>query len=57
MRCARASSPTSSLTNPHSPAYYRINGIVRNVDAWYVAFDVKPGDRLYLPPEQRVHIW
>jgi endothelin-converting enzyme/putative endopeptidase len=45
------------LTNPHAPAEYRVNGIVRNVDAWYAAFDVKPGDKLYLPPEQRVHIW
>jgi endothelin-converting enzyme/putative endopeptidase len=45
------------LTNPHSPAEYRVNGIVRNVDAWYAAFNVKPGDKLYLPPDQRVHIW
>ena len=45
------------LTNPHSPAEYRVNGIVRNVDAWYAAFNVKPGDKLYLPPEKRVHIW
>jgi predicted metalloendopeptidase len=46
-----------ALTDPHSPPYFRVNGIVRNVDAWYAAFDVKPGDKLYLPPEQRVHIW
>ena len=45
------------LTNPHSPAEYRVNGIVRNVDAWYAAFNVKPGDRLYLPPQMRVHVW
>jgi putative endopeptidase len=45
------------LVDPHSPAEYRVNGIVRNVDAWYAAFNVKPGDRLYLPPDQRVHIW
>ena len=45
------------LTDPHSPASYRVNGAVRNMDAWYKAFDVKPGDKLYLPPEQRVHIW
>jgi len=45
------------LTDPHSPARYRVNGAVRNMDAWYKAFDVKPGDRMYLPPEQRVHIW
>jgi len=30
---------------------------VRNVDAWYAAFDVKPGDQLYLPPQERVRIW
>jgi len=45
------------LSDPHSPAYYRVNGIVRNVDAWYDAFGVKPGDKLYLAPAQRVHIW
>ena len=45
------------LTNPHSPAKYRVDGVVRNVDAWYKAFNVKPGDKLYLPPDQRVHIW
>ena len=45
------------LSDPHSPAYFRVNGIVRNVDAWYAAFDVKPGDKLYLPPEERVHVW
>jgi putative endopeptidase len=45
------------LTNEHSPAEYRVNGIVRNFDPWYAAFNVRPGDKLYLPPEQRVHIW
>ncbi|MFL6729938.1 MAG: M13 family metallopeptidase [Sphingomicrobium sp.] len=45
------------LTDPHSPDKYRTNGIVRNVDAWYKAFNVQPGDKLYLPPEKRVHIW
>jgi predicted metalloendopeptidase len=45
------------LTDPHSPAEYRVNGVVRNVDAWYSAFEVKPGDKLYLAPEQRVRIW
>ena len=45
------------LTNPHSPAKYRVNGVVRNMDEWYKAFGVKPGDAMYLPPEQRVHIW
>jgi putative endopeptidase len=45
------------LTDPHSPDEFRINGAVRNIDAWYRAFNVQPGDRMYLPPEQRVHIW
>jgi putative endopeptidase len=45
------------LTDPHSPAMYRVNGVVRNVDAWYTAFDVKEGDELYLAPNKRVKIW
>ena len=45
------------LSDPHSPARYRVNGAVRNMDAWVKAFDVKPGDKMYLPPEQRVRIW
>ena len=45
------------LSNPHSPEEYRVNGIVRNMDAWYAAFGVKPGDKLYLAPGDRVHVW
>jgi predicted metalloendopeptidase len=45
------------ITDPHSPAIFRVNGVVRNVDAWYRAFNVQPGDKLYLPPSRRVHIW
>jgi putative endopeptidase len=45
------------LSNPHSPPEFRVNGTVRNMDPWYAAFDVQPGDKLYLPPDQRVHIW
>ncbi len=44
-------------TDSHSPPQYRINGPLRNLSEWYQAFDVKPGDKLYLPPEQRVRIW
>ena len=44
-------------TNTHSPGMYRANGPLRNFDPWYRAFDVKPGDAMYLPPEQRVRIW
>jgi len=42
---------------PHSPPRYRINGVVRNLDEWYQAFDVEPGHALYLKPEERVRIW
>ncbi len=42
---------------PHSPPYYRVNGVVRNVDAWYEAFGVTEDDDLYLPPEERVKVW
>lgn len=45
------------LGDPHSPAKFRVNGVVRNMDAWYRAFNVQPGDALYLPPEQRVRVW
>ncbi len=45
------------LTDPHSPAEYRCNGILRNMPAFAQAFGVKAGDGLYLPPEQVVRIW
>jgi predicted metalloendopeptidase len=44
-------------TDPHSPAQYRVNGVVRNMDAWYAAFAVTPEDDLYLAPKDRVSIW
>jgi putative endopeptidase len=44
-------------SDPHSPAKFRVNGIVRNLPEFYTAFNVKPGDSLYLPPEKRVRIW
>ncbi|MHA6724057.1 M13 family metallopeptidase [Sphingomonas sp. RS2018] len=43
--------------NYHAPARYRVNGVVRNLDAWYDAFGVTAAHKLYLPPEQRVRIW
>ena len=46
-----------ALTDPHSAEFARVNGVVRNFDPWYKAFGVKPGDKMYLPPEQRVKIW
>ena len=45
------------LSDPHSPSMYRVNGVVRNMDAWYEAFGVKPGATLYLAPAERVRIW
>lgn len=45
------------VSDPHSPRQYRVNGVVRNIDAWYAIFNVKPGDKLYVPPEKRVKIW
>lgn len=45
------------VTDPHSPPEARVNGVVRNVDAWYTAFNVKPGDKLYVAPADRVKIW
>ncbi|MDO1444772.1 M13-type metalloendopeptidase [Rhodocytophaga aerolata] len=44
-------------TDPHSPAKFRVNGVVRNIPEFYTAFNVQPSDSLYLAPEQRVKIW
>jgi putative endopeptidase len=38
-------------------ANFRVIGPTRNQDAWYGAFDVKPGDKYYLSPAERVHLW
>jgi putative endopeptidase len=43
--------------DPHSPPEFRCNGVIRNIDAFYDAFDVTESDALYLEPEQRVRIW
>ena len=45
------------LSDVHSPAKFRVNGIVRNMDEWYAAFNVQPGDALFLKPEDRVRVW
>jgi len=44
------------MTDEHAPAEFRA-ATVRNIDAWYPAFTVKPGDKLYLAPPERVRIW
>lgn len=43
--------------DPHSPPEFRCNGVVRNIDSFYEAFDIQPGDGLYLDPADRVRIW
>jgi putative endopeptidase len=44
-------------TDPHSPPEFRLKGAIVNVPEFYTAFDVKPGDAMFLPPEKRVKIW
>jgi putative endopeptidase len=44
-------------SDPHSPRAFRVIGPTRNVDEWYAAFGVKPGETYYLAPDQRVRIW
>ncbi len=44
-------------TDPHSPGRFRAMGPERNIDAWYKAFNVQPGDAMYIPPEKRARIW
>lgn len=44
-------------TDPHSPSEFRANGTVMNMPEFHEAFDVKPGDKMYLKPEERVKIW
>jgi putative endopeptidase len=45
------------LSDAHSPVEFRVNGSTRNIDAWYGAFDVQPGEKNYLPPNERVRLW
>lgn len=45
------------LTNPHSPGHFRCNGPLTNVDEWYTAFNVQPGDKWYVQPQDRAKIW
>jgi putative endopeptidase len=46
-----------TTSDPHSYRKFRVNGVVRNVDAWYDAFQVQPTDKLFVAPEKRARIW
>ena len=56
-KSSEASIRRQVLSNPHSPSHWRVIGPARNVDAWYDAFNVKPGDKYYLAPNARVRLW
>ncbi|WP_132051945.1 M13 family metallopeptidase [Pseudocnuella soli] len=45
------------LTDSHAPGMHRANGPVVNIDAWYEAFGIEPGDKMYVAPEKRIRIW
>lgn len=47
----------AAVSDPHSSDKIRVLGVLPNVDGWYEAFDVKPGDRMHRPPAERVRIW
>ncbi len=46
-----------TASDPHSFRKFRVNGVVRNIDAWYDAFNVQPGDKLYVEPAKRARVW
>ena len=48
---------TQVASDPHSPRRFRIIGPLRNLDAWYNAFNIAPDSKFYIPPEKRVRIW
>jgi putative endopeptidase len=56
-KSSEASIRRQVLSNPHSPSHWRVVGPTRNVDAWYDVFNVKAGDKYYLPSDKRVHLW
>jgi len=45
------------ITDPHSPGAYRADGVVKNIDAFYQAFNVQPSDKMYIAPNERVNLW
>jgi predicted metalloendopeptidase len=57
MKMREAAQIQQIKTDPHSPGQYRANGTMRNQPGFYDAFGVKPGDKMYLPPKDRVIMW
>ncbi|WP_296001948.1 M13-type metalloendopeptidase [Rugamonas sp.] len=57
MKMREAQQIVQIKTDPHSPGQFRTNGTLRNQPGYYSAFDVKPGDKMYLPPKERVIMW
>ncbi|MBD2756441.1 M13 family metallopeptidase [Spirosoma validum] len=45
------------MVDPHAPGLYRCNGPLSNINAWYQAFNVQPGDKMYKKPEDRIKVW
>jgi len=45
------------LTDPHSPGLYRVDGPLVNINEWYTAFNIQPGDKMYKKPEDRIRVW
>jgi putative endopeptidase len=45
------------VSDPHSPRQFRVNGVMRNVDTWYDTFKVKPDEKMFVDPKDRVRIW
>ena len=48
---------TQTLSNEHTIPEFRVIGATRNMDEWYSAFNVTPGQKYFLPPQERVHLW
>ena len=48
---------TQVMSNEHAPGNFRVISVTRNTDAWYDAFGAQPGEKYYLAPDQRVHLW
>ena len=48
---------TQVASDPHSPRRFRVIGPLRNLDAWYQAFNIQPGSKFYIAPDKRVRIW